>query len=571
LLDFGLPTDLQKDPGKLKEFKLIAEQVETNPLQFFAPHGTPKTGVIVTEPDGEQVDLSADAKGWPIVSALDWLNDDEHDIYMNKSPNQIGKTCLAIVKAVLRLIRCKMNWRLFTKHGVKCPEWRGPKTLLVMGYDRGQLSEVAWPELQKWLPDSELGPYRSAARGGTQEPAWDRRPKINLQESKSRLIFLTYEQKSTALAGVKADIVVADEQMPDTHWSELRVRGRTRGGIKVYMPFTPHQVEGRADTGGNSFLRDIWSGENTYGHKVCRTRISLKDVPDYLVTQVEKQKALEDCIIIPKRMHDDLALRRGRARYWGIDEEGASLFYPEFSRRHHVVNWTHEDTKKLPGHYVRFMDHGWAAPTACIWVWCSTFGEFVIYDEYYVKQRQAYEHSMAIIKQSGNIPHLMDRHVNTSEGTIQQVKERVPQKGGQRFLRTELDWHSFEREGGAMSLGDMYRTGGLDVVPSTTAKIEKRSHALRMLLRVDPNKKHLVTGDLGAPRLYIASKCRWAIHELEHCAREVRQSGENRHNPKEKRAEKDDHLIDCMEYLAVRFASELGVSNKQLKKGIIYR
>lgn len=562
------------DPELQRQIQRLDMENETNPLQFFCPHGTAKTGVVITEPDGAKVDLSGDAKGWPLVSAVDWLNDDEHNMYVNKSPNRVGKTTIAIAKLILRIIKCNRKWTLFKQHGVKCPEWTGPKTAVILGYDKTALVDVLWPALQMWLPDYELGEFRAPARGGTQRPAWDRHPRLHLKQSGSYLIFATYNQDASVCTGFKADFTLPDEQMPEQFFTELVQRGRhKRQGMQFFFGYTPHQVPGRADTGANNFLARVWTGENTYAKKVLRTRITVPDAPDWVFPDEQKKEAYEELVVNPRKIADENLIREGMARYYGLDQSAAGLFYPEWSRKYHVIPWTYEDTKKLPGRYFRFGDHGFSAPTAWIWVWMSNMGEFVVYDEYRVTGVQAFDHARAVVEQSGNVLKEVKRAETTKEGSLRRYEEHIPHKGGQKFDRTELDWHCFSEEGGGLTIAQHYRLGGLRVSPSVTDKIESRSQSLRRLLAIDPRRKHLCPNKksdvavFGAPRFYVSERCRWLIWEIEKMQKAHRRV-EGSHSPKETREDKDDHEIDTVEYMAARFAKAIarGRRNERIIK-----
>jgi len=546
-------SEVDNDPGLAQDIAALFKKNEENPIQFFIPHGHAR--------------FAPDA-GCHLVSALDWLNDDEFNFYMNKSPNRTGKSCLALVKLILRAIKTGADWPIFKKFGVKRPHWEGPKVFILYGYDKGWLRRTLWPEVQKWTPDWELGDYR---RGGSKTPAWERHPEITLSESESRLVFMSYEQSASAGAGMVAHYAMADEQIPLSHFNEVDERGRNVSDLGTIWvsSYTPHKVEGRADTGTASWLDPMWDGTNTQGKEVLRTRITVDDVPEHLYPEKQKKAAYKKWVLLPKQRGDEAAMREGQARYYGISQAPAAVFYPEFSRNYHLITWRYDDLKKLPGRFARFLDYGWSAPTACLWVWISNMGEFVVYDEYYVRKKQAYDHAEAIIKQSGNIRKLVGQ-IGTHSGVMQQFKEQRPhlkgaRLGGEAYERTELDWHCFSESGGGLSIARYFQLGGLPVQKSVEDKIEQRAQCLRSMLRVDQFRRHLVTGKAGAPRLYISTKCRHLVDEIEHCLQDQRMHGEDRHNPKETRQDKDDHLIDCLEYMAARYSKAIAVSRDKLK------
>jgi len=106
----------------------------------------------------------------------------------------------------------------------------------------------------------------------------------------------------------------------------------------------------------------------------------------------------------------------------------------------------------------------------------------------------------------------------------------------------------------------------LNVCESTTLKQEQRAQNMRAMLKVDKMRKHMVTGKMGAPRMYISRKCVKWIWEWERCVAEVRAFGDERHNQKETKQNKDDHLIDTTEYVACENPRYVGSYNNARPK-----
>jgi len=126
-------------------------------------------------------------------------------------------------------------------------------------------------------------------------------------------------------------------------------------------------------------------------------------------------------------------------------------------------------------------------------------------------------------------------------------------------MRTWLDWHSFQTAGGVgRPVSFFFQIGGLNVCESSKLQQEARAQNLRALLKIDPHRKHMVTGKLGAPRIYISRKCVKMIWELERCVVDTRMYGEESHNNKETKRNVDDHLIDALEYLACETPKYMG-------------
>jgi hypothetical protein len=531
---------IKSNPQLERDLKLLERKKAECEVQFFCPHGAARMGYDC---------------GFQLVSAVDYLNDRKHTIAINASPNQVGKTCLAVVKKVLKTVPCNPDWQIF-KNGVKFYEWQGKKTLVVLGYDKGQLRDVLWPEIQKWFPASELGAYRPTFLGGEREPAWERNARITLQCG-SRIIFLTYDQKASVAAGVKCEEVLPDEQMPLSFFNELDQRGRTRGGVWWDFCFTPHKVDGRPDTGMNGWLYDLWTGHNTRGHDVLRTRISVDDVPDHIYSKEEKKKAYVQWVKTPTQSGDQQAIREGQARYYGLFQSVSGLFYPEIDRNIHYVDWTWDDIKGKGWTCYRSMDYGYQNPTA-VGMWAvSPSGDIFMFDEYYKTGLDAIGHAPAIIAHCGNERQLVKKMFDKDTGNYWDVYDEVPTR--QRYVRTWLDWHSFQTAGGiGRPVSFFFQIGGLKVCESSKLGQEARAQNLRAMLKIDPNRKHMVTGKPGAPRMYFSRKCVKMIWEFERCVVETRAFGSETHNTKETKRNKDDHLIDAVEYLSCETPRYLG-------------
>jgi hypothetical protein len=532
--------EIKSDPQLERDLQNLERKKAECEIAWFTPHGASRMGYDC---------------GFQLASMADWMNDREHTIAINCAPNQVGKTCHAVVKKVLKIIPCDPEWQIF-KNGIKYYEWQGKKTLVVCGYDKGQLRDVLFPEIQKWFPASELGPYRSTSLGGDREPAWDRNARITLQCG-SRIIFLTYDQKASVAAGVKCEEVLPDEQMPLTFFNELDQRGRTRGGVWWDFCFTPHKVDGRPDTGMSGWLHDLWTGHNTRGHKIIRTRISVDDVPNHIYSKEEKKKAYIQWVESPTKSGDQQAIREGKARYYGLFESTSGLFYPEIDPNIHYVDWTWDDIKGKGWTCYRSMDYGYQNPTACgMWA-ASPSGELFMFDEYYRTGLDAIGHAPAIIEHCGNERKLLKKMFDNDTGNYWDVYTEIEIR--QKYVRTWLDWHSFQNAGGVgRPVSFFFQIGGLNVCESSKLGQEARAQNLRALLKIDPNRKHMVTGKLGAPRMYFSRKCVKMIWEFERCIVDTRSFGNESHNSKETKRNKDDHLVDQAEYVSCESPKYLG-------------
>lgn len=533
---------IKSDPQLERDLRLLERKKAENELQFFACHGTAKKGYDC---------------GFDLVSMQDWMNDRDHSVYMNCSPNKVGKTIHAVVKILLKNIPCDPKWPIFTQNGIKYYDWEGPRTMVAFGYDKNQLKDDLWPAMQTWIPAEQLGEFRSHLLGGTRIPAWDRGPRVDLKCG-SRIILLTYDQDASVCCGTKATEVLANEQMPLPFFWELSQRGRNfRGGMTFVMCYTPHKVQGRVDTGINSFMQDMWTGNKTRGHKILRTRISMDDVPDQIISKEEKRKAYLELVEYPKKSGDQEAIREGTARYYGIAQQLSGLFYPEIDPNIHYVDWTWDNIKGKGWTCYRSMDYGYTNPTACgMWA-VSPSGDIFLFDEYYKTGLDAIGHAPAIIEKCGNERKLIRKEHDKESGSYWDVYEEVSIR--QRYIRTWLDWHSFQTAGGVgRPVSFFFQIGGLNVCESSKLGQEARAQNLRALLKIDKNRKHMVTGKLGAPRMYFSRCCVKTMWEFERCVVDTRAFGNESHNQKECKKNINDHLVDVCEYAACQSLQYLG-------------
>jgi len=535
-------SEIKSDPKLEHDLRLLEQKKAENELQFFACHGSQKKAYDC---------------GFELVSMKDWLNDRNHTVYMNCSGNKVGKTIHAIVKILLKILPCDPDWPIFKENGIKYYDWEGPRTMVAFGYDKSSLKDDMWPALQTWIPAAELGEFKSHLLGGTRIPAWDRGPRIDLKCG-SRIIMLTYDQDASVCCGTKATEVLANEQMPLSFFWELSQRGRNfRGGMTFVMSYTPHKVSGRVDTGINSFMQDMWTGRKTRGHKILRTRISMDDVPDNIISKEEKKKAYLELVEDPKKAGDSEAIREGIARYYGIAQQLSGLYYTEIEPDVHYVNWEWKDIAGKGWTCYRSMDYGFQNPTSCgMWA-VSPAGDMFRFDEYYKVGLDAVGHAPAIIEYCGNERKLVRKMIDKDTGQPWDVYEEVSIR--QRYVRTWLDWHSFQTAGGiGRPVSFFFQINGLNVCESSKLGQEARAQNLRALLKIDPTRKHMVTGKLGAPRIYISRKCSKLIWELEHCVVDTRMTGSSTHNIKEVKRNFDDHAVDDLEYFSCEAPRYLG-------------
>jgi len=68
-------------------------------------------------------------------------------------------------------------------------------------------------------------------------------------------------------------------------------------------------------------------------------------------------------------------------------------------------------------------------------------------------------------------------------------------------------------------------------------------------LRLTETRKHLITGEAGAPRLYVMASCTNFIREMNGYVWKPSSGRVDSTNLQEKPVEKNDHLMDALKYL----------------------
>jgi len=509
-----------------KAVERMEEDSKKNPLVYFAPHGYP---------------------------ALEYLNDDCSDAKIIRAPNRFGKTCVGLIDDLLSVIPTDPNWMIFKENGVNHRPFFGPKKLGIATYKWSMHKQIVWPELRRWIPDSELGPYAQSFVGkGKKKISWERNPSVKLTCG-TIIYFYVYEQDQDVFESQALDIWHWDEQGKEHLFDGADERLRTRSGRHNFT-LTPHKVAGRPDTGAHSWIHKLASGEVTKGLQVREFVGSLADVPDWIYPEHEKSKAYKKWVSEPEKLGNTKVLREGCSRLYGEWHETAGLVYDEFQRDLHVIK-----PFKIPEYWTRFraVDHGQRNPTACLCAAVNEKYDIVLFAEFYKRDQLISEACKGIIAACGNKRDLVDPfHDERSGFDIPRYEERFVANA---FFRTVLDGRSIKQQEMGREIGWWYKANGLHVWPASGARSEKHIPAVKELLAIDPDRIHLATGKKGAPRVYIFDTLVNFIREIQGYVWDDHKVAHGK-DMKESPRKKDDHLMNCIEYLAqipLRFMGEI--------------
>lgn len=490
-------------------------EYKENPLQFFMPNGT---------------------------EALSFLNDSTSGVKMIVAGNRFGKTCHGIIDMILDIFPCDPTWKIFTENGVNYRPWRGvPQQWGVASYSWRHITMTIAPLIQQWAPNEYLGDYALINGMSKKKINAEKSPFINMTNGSSTQFFC-YSQETTNYESAALAGWLWDEQGTEDKFDGADERTRTVNGRHIF-PLTPHKIKGRPDTGAGTWIHSLWKGEVTKGHRVGRYQACTFDNPDWIYAEKEKRKAFVKWVVEPKKHHDTKTEAEGRSRLFGEFHEAAGLVYDELVRDVHVI-----EPIDIPSHWTRYrgVDHGHKNPTACVMGAVTPDGNIIIYDEYYTKNKTIYQNVEGIIKQCGNQRSHTGRRADLGGNTEFDEYEEV--YTNQEFEWTALDGRSFSFTDPftKMTYGQMYHSAGLDCkgAKGGDAKID----IVKEYLRIDYDKRHLITGQAGASTVYIFSTCRMLIKELFSYVWVEQKETSVGLTPLKPR-KKDDHAVNALEYM----------------------
>jgi len=483
---------------------------------------------------------------------LDYLNDDEHDITGVIAPNRVGKSTTSFVKWLIggknSAIPVDPAWPLYREHGVKFRPFRKPLMLACASYKLNNLRRVIWPEMcRRWIPGSELGVYARGyvGKGKRSGPSWQNMPRVEL-ECGTIIDLYTYEQDQDQYEGGVYHRWWWDEQGKENLFDGADERTRTVRGRHEFS-LTPHRVEGRLDTGAGSWIQDIMTGVKTKGHKAKFVNTGIMEVPDWIYPESEKDKAFLKWEAEPKLTHNRKVLAEGRARLYGEWHYASMLVLDEWAPDVSMIPPLWDYPPREMSLY-RTLDHGVRNPTACLWFAVDRAGNIFLYREYVSTGKLISENAKEIVRLSGNTLKLLDSYDNFRSGGVMDRYEEVFER--EAYVAQKLDTRSFNSPDSntGKTTGWLYRANGLRVSPASGKYHEHWVPLVQELLHVDATRKHFVTGEPGASKLYVFDTCANFKREIE---RYVWDAGRSRStNPKELPTKKDDHCMNALQYAA---------------------
>ena len=527
---------LREHPKQEKFVEHMRDEQAQNPLRFFLPH-------CATYDDFD-------------TPSHQYIND-VYNIYTAfLAPNRLGKSTATIIKALVTfgVIPTDKSWEIHRDHGVIWREWTGPKEIGVASYNWSNIDDTVWPQVVRaWLPKNELGAYFDY--NAPKDSAFT----VPLACG-SKLHFKALSQPQGAFESQALDGWIWDEQATEEKFDGANARLKTRRTYSTddkgyeYLTAgwhvcgaTPHKVDGRPDTGDGTWFSEMWRGTLTKGlSSKFYTGNLFADVPDWCYSEREKQVSLNE-LEEAVRTHNKKRVRAIRSRLYGEFETTGGMVYDEWDDEMHIIPEIKIDPTWSA---FRCVDHGRTNPTACLWAAITPKNEVIFFQEYEGIERQISDNVERIVAMSGNRLEFIGQGDGGFGIAIPRYREVADGKDSMQFIFDVLDGRSFRTtdNGTIFTVGALYQFAGLNKLQGAPLQqIEPTIPLVKEAMRIRPEQRHIITGELGAPRMYVVgARCPGLIRHLKSYRNVESKSKDG--NASEKPHSRDDHDLDAMRY-----------------------
>lgn len=393
-----------------------------------------------------------------------------------------------------------------------------PNNVWVVGLDFPTVRDVIWNEKLKqgrnhpsFLPkDSSI--VRKANDGDFQI----------FFENGSILTCKSADSGREKFQGASVDLIHIDEEPEVEIFDECYQRTVDCGG-KILLTLTPlTDIASGVRTPWVFDLYDDWKKGTK--KDICFTQLSVLDNPH--IPQIEKDKLVEKWSGHPE----------GAARLYGDFVQRSGLVYPMWNADKHILRGF-----EPPKSWTRIVciDPAPTGITAALWCAVDPNGELFFYREYYEKDRIVSEHAKSL------------KIVNNGDPIDFWLID--PKGGSQRNAETHK------------TIAQLYRENGL---PVREVKVPE-DYGIAAL---GEYLNATVTEGARHPGTKFGDQCPNYRFEIEHYSWAAFTKGDMKGLSKEKPLKKNDHLINCSQYIASikpRFKRRDSISSDQQRQSAV--
>jgi len=505
-----------------EQLKALEHEKIENPLRFFAPSGD---------------------------QSLQFLNNTTDDIVILTACNRFGKTQNGVVKLLINTTPCDPSWEIFSKYNVTHIPFLSGRKAGISSYEMSSHSATILPMMLDWCPLEQLGKYAKNYKGKGGKT-------VSLRTGISAILPLTCGSEYKFLACSQGqgpyesdvrEFWLWDEQGEEAKFDGADERARTTlSGGRHYMPMTPHKVEGRPDTGGGSWISKLWESDVAKGRSIAKYKGNVWDVPDWIYPESSKVKAYAKWVEEPAAQQNDKVRREGLSRFFGDWHESSGLVIDEWDSSKHVI-----EPFDIPKHWTwyRGVDHGITHPAAALQCAVSPAGDMFICKDWLRVGLVVSQIVKEIIEWSGNSRKKIGTYMNPK--TDMSYDKYLETFHGRKFQWTVFDpraWSAKQNESG-MLLHKIYEVHGLKMKKGSGKPCEHYIPLMKEWFVIDPEKPHFVTGELGAPRIYVFNTCGDFIRTIKRWVWSSRKTRSESARDKESPTKIDDDLMDVLKYI----------------------
>jgi hypothetical protein len=234
------------------------------------------------------------------------------------------------------------------------------------------------------------------------------------------------------------------------------------------------------------------------------------------------------------------------SRFYGKWHESSGLVIDEWNSSIHVI-----EPFDIPKHWSLFraFDHGDKHPSACLWGATSPAGDLFLYRDYRRTGRVPSQGAQDVIEASGNKRKLIGNYQNPKNDQNYSKHEEV--QCSESYQWTVFDARAFSTNsaGDGIKLSKLYDMAGLKMKQGSGKDSDHYVPILKEWFAVDAEKKHFVTGEMGAPRVYVFNTCQDFIKTIKRWVWVERKTKSTERLAKESPTKTDDDLCDCLKLM----------------------